>query len=137
MKNHGVAETIFKKALSKTIAEYYNKYGFNIFSWIDHKVDEIKRRLDNFTDYIEVYTIHGFIIENIIKPFQDDLKTIMESDFGINVNKRGTISSQIEGLGILHGINKDDIYDFIKKIILPNLQMMNFIIAKKLWAKSK
>ena len=115
MKNHDVAETIFKKALSKTIAEYYNKYGFNIFSWIDHKVDEIKRRLDNFTDYIEVYTIHGFIIENIIKPFQDDLRTIMESDFGINVNNRGIISSQIEGLGILHGINKDDIYDFIKK----------------------
>ena len=56
----------------------------------------------------------------------------MESDFGINVNNRGTILSQIEGLGILHGINKDDIYDFIKKIILPNLQMMNFIIAKKL-----
>ncbi len=93
--------------------------------------------MDNFTDYIEVYTIHGFIIENIIKPFQDDLKTIMESDFGINVNKRGTISSQIEGLGILHGINKDDIYDFIKKIILPNLQMMNFIIVKKLWGKPK
>lgn len=78
-------------------------------------VDEIKRRLDNFTDYIEVYTIHGFIIENIIKPFQDDLRAIMESDFGINVNNKGVISSQIEGLGILHGIDKNEIYDFIKK----------------------
>lgn len=78
-------------------------------------VDEIKRRLDNFTDYIEVYTIHGFIIDNIIKPFQEDLRAIMESDFGINVNNKGIISSQIEGLGILHGINKDDIYNFIKK----------------------
>lgn len=80
-------------------------------------VDEIKRRLDNFTDYIEVYTIHGFIIENIIKPFQDNLRAIMESDFKINVNNKGIISSQIEGLGILHGIDKNEIFNFIKKSI--------------------
>lgn len=80
-------------------------------------VDEIKRRLDNFTDYIEVYTIHGFIIENIIKPFQDNLRAIMESDFKINVNNKGIVSSQIEGLGILHGIDKNEIFNFIKKSI--------------------
>lgn len=78
-------------------------------------VDEIKRRLNGFTDCVEVYTIHGFIIEHIIKPFQQDLKSIMESDFGIIVNNKGMISSQIEGLGILHGIDKNDIYEFIKK----------------------
>lgn len=78
-------------------------------------VDEIKRRLDNFTDYIETYTIHGFIIEHVIKPFQYDLRAIMESDFGIAVSDKGNISSQVEGLGILHGIDKNDIYDFIKK----------------------
>ena len=39
----------------------------------------------------------------------------MESDFGIAVSDKGNISFQVEGLGILHGIDKNDIYDFIKK----------------------
>ena len=33
-------------------------------------VDEIRRRLEKYVDYVEAYTIHGFIIEHIIKPFQ-------------------------------------------------------------------
>ena len=73
-------------------------------------VDEIKRRLDKFTDYIEVHTIHGFIIEHIIQPFQQDLRDIMKSDFGIEVSSKGKISSQVEGLGILHGVDKNEIY---------------------------
>lgn len=79
-------------------------------------VDEIKRRLDKFTEHVEVYTIHGFIIEHIIQPFQQDLRDIMESDFGIGVGGKGKISSQVEGLGILHGIDKNEIYDFIRKM---------------------
>ena len=39
-------------------------------------VDEIRRRLEKFVDYVESYTIHGFIIEHIIKPFQEDLINI-------------------------------------------------------------
>lgn len=78
-------------------------------------VDEIKRRLNKFTDYVEAYTIHGFIIEHIIQPFQQDLRSIMESDFKITVSSEGKISSQIEGLGILHGIDKNEIYNFIRK----------------------
>lgn len=77
-------------------------------------VDEIKRRLERYVDYVETYTIHGFIIEHIIKPFQDDLINIMKSDFDISVSKKDMISSQIEGLGILHGIDKEEIYSFIK-----------------------
>jgi len=79
-------------------------------------VDEVKRRLDKFTEHVEVYTIHSFIIEHIIQPFQQDLRDIMESDFGIGVGDKGKISSQIEGLGILHGIDKNEIYDFIRKM---------------------
>lgn len=78
-------------------------------------VDEIKRRFDRFTEHVEVYTIHGFIIEHIIQPFQQDLRDIMKSDFGIEVGSKGKISSQVEGLGILHGIDKNELYDFIRK----------------------
>jgi len=77
-------------------------------------VDEIIDRLDKYTNYVECYTIHGFIIEHIIKPFQNDLIKLMKSDFEINVNKKGKISSQVEGLGILHGIDKEEIYNFIR-----------------------
>lgn len=40
----------------------------------------------------------------------------MKSDFGIEVGNKGKISSQVEGLGILHGIDKNEIYDFIRQI---------------------
>jgi len=94
-------------------------------------VDEIKGRLDRFTDYVEAYTIHGFIIEHIIRPFQDELRSLMEIDFGITVNDRGRISSQVEGLGILHGIDRDEIYDFIKQTNLIEFENDDFGYSKK------
>lgn len=114
-KTHFLVENVKRIVTTSPLIAQSRARRVLCITYTNAAVDEIKRRLDNFTDYIEVYTIHGFIIENIIKPFQDDLRTIMESDFGINVNNRGIISSQIEGLGILHGINKEDIYNFIKK----------------------
>lgn len=78
-------------------------------------VDEIKRRLDKFTDCVDICTIHGFIIEHILQPFQQDLISLMESDFGISVRAKGKITSQIEGLGILHGVDKNEIYEYVKK----------------------
>lgn len=77
-------------------------------------VDEIKRRLDRFSTSVEAHTIHGFIIEHIIKPFQEDLRQIMQEDFSIDIKGKGKITSQVEGLGILHGIDKSDIFEFIK-----------------------
>lgn len=94
-------------------------------------VDEIKRRLDKFTDHVEVHTIHGFIIEHIIQPFQQDLRGIMESDFGIEVSSKGKISSQVEGLGILHGVNKNEIYDFIRKTSPTEFSDDEFGYSKK------
>ncbi len=77
-------------------------------------VDEIQHRLDRFSSSVEVYTIHGFIIEHIIKPFQEELREIMKLDFGIIINGKGSITSQVEGMGILHGVDKSDIFEFIK-----------------------
>ena len=77
-------------------------------------VDEIQHRLDRFSSSVEVYTIHGFIIEHIIKPFQEELREIMKLDFGIIINGKSSITSQVEGMGILHGVDKSDIFEFIK-----------------------
>lgn len=78
-------------------------------------VKEIQRRLDRFSGSVEVFTIHGFIIEHIIKPFQKDLHDIILEEFDVEVGSKEAITSQIEGLGILHGIEKEDIYKFINE----------------------
>lgn len=79
-------------------------------------VDEITRRLGRYSDFVEIYTIHGFIIEHIIKPFQYDLREIIREDFGITVKSKGKITSQVEGLGILHGVDKTEIFKYITDI---------------------
>ena len=95
-------------------------------------VDEIKRRLEKYVDYVEAFTIHGFIIEHIIKPFQGELINIMKSDFNISVSLKGVISSQIEGLGILHGIDKEEIYNFIKNTNPGQFDSDAFNYSKKI-----
>lgn len=79
-------------------------------------VDEIKYRLNRFSSSVEVHTIHGFIIEHIIKPFQEDLRKIMQEDFGIIMQGKSMITSQVEGMGILHGIDKTDILGYIQSV---------------------
>ena len=131
-KTHFLVENVKNIVTTNPLISQSRARKVLCITYTNAAVDEIKRRLDNFTDYIEVYTIHGFIIENIIKPFQDDLRAIMRSDFGIDVSNKGIISSQIEGLGILHGIDKDEIYDFIKKTDSSEFANDEFDYSKKI-----
>ncbi|GHV55201.1 hypothetical protein FACS1894216_16920 [Synergistales bacterium] len=78
-------------------------------------VEEIQHRLNRFSNSVEVFTIHGFIIEHIIKPFQKDLRNIIMDEFGITISGKKPITSQIEGLGILHGVEKEDVYKFVSE----------------------
>lgn len=78
-------------------------------------VDEIKSRLEDYRESVDVYTIHGFIIEHIIEPYQTELKKHMLNDFGIKITNKGRITSQIEGLGVLHGHDKEKIFEYINK----------------------
>lgn len=78
-------------------------------------VDEIKSRLFAYSESVDVYTIHGFIIEHIIKQYQTELKKHILNDFGMKISNKVRITSQIEGLGILHGHDKDKIFEYIKK----------------------
>lgn len=95
-------------------------------------VEELRRRLERYLDCIEIYTIHGFIIEHIIKPFQQDLIEIMKEDFNITVSSKGKITSQIEGLGILHGIDKNEIYQFIRDTNPEIFATESFEYSKKI-----
>lgn len=86
-------------------------------------VEEIARRMDRYADSVEIYTIHGFIIEHIIKPFQHDLREIISEEFGITVGSRGKITSQVEGLGILHGVDKTEMFKYITDITSESLEL--------------
>ena len=55
----------------------------------------------------------------------------MESDFGISVRAKGKITSQIEGLGILHGIDKNEIYEYVKKLNPSEFSSDVFDYSKK------
>lgn len=114
-KTHFLVENIKNAISTNAIITGSKSRKILCITYTNAAVDEIKRRLDRFMDSADIYTIHGFIIDNIIKPFQEDLRNIMKSDFGIEIKSTGTISSQIEGLGILHGIDKEDMFSFIMK----------------------
>lgn len=115
-KTHFLVENVKNIVTTNSLITQSRMRKVLCVTYTNAAVDEIKRRLDKFTEHVEVYTIHGFIIEHIIQPFQQDLKDIMKSDFGIEVGNKGKISSQVEGLGILHGIDKNEIFDFIRQI---------------------
>lgn len=77
-------------------------------------VDEINKRLNEYNQYAEVSTIHKFIADFIIRPYQKELKQIIKEEFDIGVSPDTKIASQVEGLGILHGYKKEEVFDFIK-----------------------
>jgi superfamily I DNA/RNA helicase len=113
-KTHFLVENIKNIIVNnKKITGSENKKVLCI-TYTNAAVDEIKRRLVKYSDNVAIYTIHGFIIEYIIKPYQTELKKHILNDFGIEIDSEAKISSQIEGLSILHGHDRDKIYDYIK-----------------------
>lgn len=89
-------------------------------TYTNSAVDEIKSRLEGYEDNIEICTIHSFIIEYIIQFYQDELKNIMKEDYDIEVKGNKRISSQIEGIGILHGQDKQQIFQYINSNLGKN-----------------
>ena len=115
-KTHFLVENIKNIVMTHPSVAQSSNRKILCVTYTNSAVEEIQRRLDRFSDSVDVFTIHGFIIEHIIKPFQKDLRNIIREDFGIEVNAKKTITSQIEGLGILHGVEKEDIFKFVTDI---------------------
>ena len=82
-------------------------------TYTNSAVEEIKNRLEGYENNVEICTIHSFIIKYIIGFCQEELKKIMKEDYDIEVNGKDKISSQIEGIGILHGRDKQEIFNYI------------------------
>jgi len=116
-KTHFLVENVKNIVTTNPLVAQSRARKVLCITYTNAAVDEIKRRLERFSASVEAHTIHGFIIEHIIKPFQEDLRQIMKEDFNIVVGGKGKITSQVEGVGILHGINKSDIFEFIESIV--------------------
>ena len=115
-KTHFLVENIKNIVTSHPFVKKSRSRKVLCVTYTNAAVEEIRSRFGRFSDSVEVYTIHSFIIEHIIKPFQKDLRDIIYEEFGIDVDTKKPITSQIEGLGILHGIEKEDVYKFVKEI---------------------
>ena len=122
-KTHFLVENVKNIITSNPLITQSRMRKVLCVTYTNAAVEEIKRRLGRYINHVEVYTIHGFIIENIIKPFQQELRNVMKSDFGITVSGTGQISSQVKGLGILHGISEDEIYDFVREVTSEQMEM--------------
>lgn len=75
--------------------------------------DEIKRRLGSYNRYTFVSTIHSFLNEFVIKPYQAQLKKLIKDEFRYDISSKINITSQQEGYSTLKGHKKDDIYKWI------------------------
>ena len=113
-KTHFLVQNIKNIVSSHPAIVGAKKRSILCITYTNAAVSEIVSRLHNYQNYVKIYTIHGFIIEHIIKPYQSELKKIMLSDFGIEISKRTKISSQVEGLSVLHGHSREDIYEYLK-----------------------
>ena len=89
-------------------------------TYTNSAVDEIKNRLEGYEDNIEICTIHSFIIKYIIQFYQNELRRIIKEDFEIDIIGNKKISSQIEGVGILHGQDKQEIFKYINRKLGTN-----------------
>jgi superfamily I DNA/RNA helicase len=115
-KTHFLVENVKNILVSNPLIQNSRYRKVCCITYTNAAVDVMKSRLGRQVAQVDVNTIHGFIIEHIIMPFQDDLIELMYEDFGIAVKKnKGKITSQIEGLAILHGVDREKIYDFVSE----------------------
>lgn len=112
-KTHFLVENVKNIVTNHPIVAQSRSRKVLCITYTNAAVEELERRLNRFSDSVEVFTIHGFIIEHIIKPFQADLRRLIKENFNIDIQGNKAITSQVEGLGILHGIEREEIHKFI------------------------
>ena len=86
-------------------------------------VDEIKNRLGDYSKYVYVSTIHSFLYEYVINPYQQQLKTLIKKIYGITIDKNVKFYQRPEGFGLLSKLKKSEFIDFLKnkyKLLIAN-----------------
>ena len=80
-KTHFLVNNIKNIVTTHPVIINSNERKVLCITYTNAAVDEIQRRLDRYASSVVISTIHSFIIDNIIIPFQSDLKKVMKKDF--------------------------------------------------------
>ncbi len=93
-------------------------------------VDEIKNRLGHYNDYVVVRTIHSFLYEYVIKPYQQQLKIIINQTFHTNISSKTKMYPRLEGFGLLSKLKVSDFIGVLKEKY--QILMANELTKKKI-----
>ena len=125
-KTHFLVQNIRNVVESDDLIRKSSSRKVLCITYTNAAVKEISDRLGPVSNRVDISTIHAFVYEHIVRPFQVDLKRIMNADFRIEVACSGVISSQVEGFGVLHGVDKEDIYRFVANEIGESSYSYNY-----------
>ena len=76
--------------------------------------DEIKERLGDYKKYAEVSTIHSFLNEYVIKPYQQQLKQVIEEAYNCSISPKIKFYPRSEGFGLLSKLKRSDFINLLK-----------------------
>lgn len=113
-KTHFLANNIKNIVESESVITASEKRKVLCITYTNAATNELKARLSKNTDRVVISTIHSFIGENIIRPYQPLLKKYIQEKYNIAVDDKTLLHSQVEGRGLLFGHHRDDVYEYIR-----------------------
>lgn len=132
----GAGKTYFLVQNIKDIIENSKKLKDNqirkilCITYTNAAVDEIKNRLGHYNDYVVVRTIHSFLYEYVIKPYQQQLKIIINQTFHTNIDSKTKMYPRLEGFGLLSKLKVSDFIGVLKEKY--QILMANELTKKKI-----
>jgi DNA helicase-2/ATP-dependent DNA helicase PcrA len=113
-KTHFLAHNIKNIVESEPVITTSEKRKVLCITYTNAAANELKTRLSKNTDRVVISTIHSFIGEYIIKPYQPLLKKLIREKYDIGIDENVLLHSQVEGRGLLFGHHRDDVYEYIR-----------------------
>ena len=132
----GAGKTYFLVQNIKDVIENSKKLKGNqirkilCITYTNAAVDEIKNRLGHYNDYVVVRTIHSFLYEYVIKPYQQQLKIIINQTFNTNISSKTKMYPRLEGFGLLSKLKVSDFMGVLKEKY--QILMANELTKKKI-----
>ncbi|MBQ7797532.1 MAG: ATP-dependent helicase [Clostridia bacterium] len=132
----GAGKTYFLVQNIKDVIENSKKLKDNqirkilCITYTNAAVDEIKNRLGHYNDYVVVRTIHSFLYEYVIKPYQQQLKIIINQTFHTNISSKTKMYPRLEGFGLLSKLKVSDFIGVLKEKY--QILMANELTKKKI-----
>lgn len=114
-KTHFLANNVNNIVETSKMITTSDKRCVLCITYTNAAANELKARINRNLSRVVVSTIHGFINEYIIKPYQPLLKKLIKDTYSISIPDEITMHTQIEGRGLLFGHHRQEVYDFVKE----------------------